>query len=397
MKKMFTIKASLTFLMFLIVFSIPSIVSGQNQEMGLMNEPFDIWKDFHSYENTYYVASRLTDFNPATGSGKIIYERYRYSTSYAFNNIVGRLMPSEPNEFPGGEYEASPELPFSIDFVSSRTVRIRAKSGFEVPGNSDTPSLMLVNNTLPVSQEWVYTRIDGGHRYKSPHGSLEIMEQPWRISFFNEHGKLLTSTTNLTDNTPVYTPLMPFSWVRRASDYSRSFSAAFNLSPDEMIFGFGEQYTELNKRGQKVVLWVDDAHGAQNESTHKPVPFFMSNRGYGMFIHTSTPITCDVGKYFSGVHSIMVGDEALDLFVFLGEPKNILNEYTEITGKPEMPPLWSFGFWMSRITYFSEADGREVARKLRENKIPSDVIHFDTGWFETDWRCDYQFSESRIR
>lgn len=111
---------------------------------------------------------------------------------------------------------------------------------------------------------------------------------------------------------------------------------------------------------------------------------------------TSSSVTCDVGKYFSGVNSILIGDEDLDLFVFLGQPKDILDEYTEVTGKPQMPPLWSFGFWMSRITYFSEADGREVAKKLRDNQIPSDVIHFDTGWFETDWRCDYQFAESRF-
>jgi alpha-D-xyloside xylohydrolase len=61
-----------------------------------------------------------------------------------------------------------------------------------------------------------------------------------------------------------------------------------------------------------------------------------------------------------------------------------------------MPPLWSFGLWMSRITYFSEEDGRRVAAQLRENRIPSDVIHFDTGWFEVDWRSDYKFAPSRF-
>ena len=61
-----------------------------------------------------------------------------------------------------------------------------------------------------------------------------------------------------------------------------------------------------------------------------------------------------------------------------------------------MPPLWSFGFWMSRITYLSEQEVRTVATKLRENKIPADVIHLDTGWFETDWRSDYQFSKTRF-
>jgi alpha-D-xyloside xylohydrolase len=81
----------------------------------------------------------------------------------------------------------------------------------------------------------------------------------------------------------------------------------------------------------------------------------------------------------------------------LGEPKDILDEYTNITGKASMPPLWSFGLWMSRISYFSEQDGRTVAKQLRDYKIPSDVIHFDTGWFETDWRCDYEFSKNRFQ
>src|SRR5690606_12252573 len=85
------------------------------------------------------------------------------------------------------------------------------------------------------------------------------------------------------------------------------------------------------------------------------------------------------------------------LFIFIGEPKDILNNYTDLTGKPEMPPLWSFGFWMSRITYFSEDEGREIAQNLRKYKIPSDVIHFDTGWFDVDWRNDYTFAKDRFK
>ncbi len=129
---------------------------------------------------------------------------------------------------------------------------------------------------------------------------------------------------------------------------------------------------------------------------YKPIPFFLSSRGYGMFIHTSSPITCDFGKYFSGVNSMMVGDDELDLFVFLGQPRDILDEYTKITGKSPMPPLWSFGLWMSRCTYSSEKQVRDVAARLRQNQIPCDVIHLDTGWFETDWRCDYEFSKTRF-
>jgi alpha-D-xyloside xylohydrolase len=122
----------------------------------------------------------------------------------------------------------------------------------------------------------------------------------------------------------------------------------------------------------------------------------MSSRGYGMFVHTSAPVTFDVGAEFDAHHTIYSGDELLDLFIFLGEPKDLLSEYTALTGRSPVPPLWSFGLWMSRITYKSEAEVRDVAAKLRQYRIPADVLHLDTGWFETDWRGDYQFSKSRF-
>ncbi|MCW3786987.1 alpha-xylosidase [Plebeiibacterium sediminum] len=370
-------------------------INAQIQNQGLVNEPIDISPDFYSFKNTYYFADSLSSFNPEKAEGTIIYKRYEYKTRYAFNNMLGVLRPVIANEFPTGEYAAAPDLTFSLHFISEKTVRLKFNSGPDK--TSDEPSLMLVNGTAPEGKAWDYSFDQGKHIYQSKYGKVVITSYPWHVAFYDAKGKLLTSTNHNVDNAETtYTPIVPFSYVRRASDYSRSFNAAFTLSPNEMIFGCGESYTQLNKRGQKVVLCTDDANGIQNETMYKPIPFFMSNRGYGMFMHTSTPITCDFGKYFSGVNSLMVGDETLDLFVFLGEPKDILDEYTNLTGKAAMPPLWSFGFWMSRITYFSEDDGRTVAKELRKNEIPCDVIHFDTGWFETDWRCDYQFSESRF-
>jgi alpha-D-xyloside xylohydrolase len=92
----------------------------------------------------------------------------------------------------------------------------------------------------------------------------------------------------------------------------------------------------------------------------------------------------------------MIGDDELDLFVFLGSPKDILDEYTKLTGKSPLPPLWSFGLWMSRCTYNAGDQVRSIAARLRTDKIPCDVIHLDTGWFETDWQCDYEFSPTRF-
>jgi alpha-D-xyloside xylohydrolase len=129
---------------------------------------------------------------------------------------------------------------------------------------------------------------------------------------------------------------------------------------------------------------------------HKPVPFYFSNRGYGIFMHTSAPVTADFGASYIGAQRLFMADETMDLFVFFGEPKDILNEYTDITGKSPMLPLWSFGTWMSRITYFSQEEGLDIAKKLRQHKIPADVIHFDTGWFGTDWQCDYEFAKDRF-
>lgn len=361
----------------------------------LLNDVVDISGDFRSFTHTYYCANRLVRFDPETGRGTLKYLRYEYATRFAFNNMLGGLKPVPANEFPSNEYAESPELPFSLEFLSPRTIRIRAASRFQV--QPDLPSLMLVNGTVRQDRSgWKYEKIEGGHRYRSAFGAVIITENPWRITLEDAQGKVLTQTYHLEDLGETFTPLLPFSFVRRASDYSTSFAAVFRLSPREGIFGCGESFTEFNKRGQKVVLYTDDGNGVQNETMYKPIPFYLSSRGYGVFMHTSSPIVCDFGKYYSGANTMMIGDDQLDLFFFLGKPKEILDEYTNLTGKAAMPPLWSFGFWMSRITYFSEKDGRSVAAKLRERQIPCDVIHFDTGWFETDWRCDYQFSKSRF-
>jgi alpha-D-xyloside xylohydrolase len=362
----------------------------------LMNEPYDISSDFRSFTNAYYLADSLSSFNPETGKGEITYRRYEYFTRMAFNNMLGVLKPSKPIDFPENEYAVSPSLPFSVEFISPRTIRIRATSRFQAKPEEE--SLMLVKGHVDQDRSsWKYNKTSGGYRYSSPFGAVEITVSPWRVTIYDKNGRQITRTINNNDGDSTYTPLLPFSFVRRASDYSTSMAAVFSLSPDEKIFGCGESFTGFDKRGQKVVMWADDANGVQNEAMYKPIPFFMSSRGYGLFMHTSSPITCDFGKYFSGIYSLMIGDDEADLFIFLGEPKDILNEYTNLTGKAAMPPLWSFGFWMSRITYYSEEQGRAVVDKLRQNSIPADVLHFDTGWFETDWRCDYQFSKTRFK
>lgn len=359
----------------------------------LLNDPVDVSGDFHDISNFYYLADQLKDFDPAAHAGKVVYQRSRYYVRHAFNNDLAKIEFTPGNEFPENKYAANPALPFSIDFVSPRTLRIRMTSGPQVYPPQE--ELMLAGE-VSKDGSWRYEKVAGGHRYTSAAGSVTILERPWHIEIRDASGKLLTATDHSSDNATSFTPILPFGFVRRTSDYSRSFNAAFTLSPGEKIFGCGESFTGLDKRGQKIVLWTDDANGIENQGMYKPIPFFLSSRGYGMFIHTATPITCDFGNTFAGVNSLMIGDDELDLFVFIGSPKQILDEYTKLTGKSPVPPLWSFGLWMSRCTYNAENQVREVAGKLRQNKIPCDVLHLDTGWFETDWQCDYEFSKTRF-
>lgn len=359
---------------------------------SVLNEPFDLSEDFKDFKNTYFLADSLAAFDPSTGQGQLKWRRNQYYPQHAFNNTLAGLHRVPGNEFPGVEYAVDPVLPFSVEFVSPRAVRIRVNTGYNAP--NPEPSLMLVKEPTH-DNSWVYSKTATGHQYKSAFGTVTINQNPWAIEFRDAKGKLLTKTWHQSDNKS-YMSVMPFSFVRRAADYSRSVAAVFTLSPDEKIYGCGESFTSLNKYGQKLNLFTTDPNGIESRGMYKPIPFFMSSRGYGMFMHTSTPITCDFGATYGAANALMIGDESLDLFVFLGEPKDVLDEYTNITGKAAMPPLWSFGLWMSRITYFSEADGRRVAGLLRKNGIPSDVIHFDTGWFGVDWRCDYQFAKERF-
>jgi alpha-D-xyloside xylohydrolase len=116
-------------------------VGSTGKTEALLNEPIDISGDFRNFSNTYYLADSLSSFDPKTGSGRISYKRYEYFTRQAFDNMLAVLKPVNPNEFPTGEYAASPTLPFSIEFISARTLRIRTSSRFQV--KPDEESLML--------------------------------------------------------------------------------------------------------------------------------------------------------------------------------------------------------------------------------------------------------------
>ena len=374
--------------LFSLLLLLPIVVQAQ-----VLGDPVDVAQDFQKMENVYFVGSRVASFDTATGQGTLQWDRYLRNTTLSFNKIDVGFARGKATEFPGTEYDQDPVLPFAVTFVSPRTIRLRLSTRGVPLG--DGQSLMLAG---PVAKDssWRVEQNDREIVYTGTYGRVRIIKQPWHVEIYDQRGRLLTRTQNIGDPATYITPI-PFSFVRRSSDLSRRIAATFELQHDEKIFGCGESFTRFNKRGQRVLVSTRDGMGTQNEYIYKPIPFFLSSNGYGMFVHTSAPLTFDFGKYYDAHNVIYSGDENLDLFIFLGEPKDVQSEYTALTGRSPVPPLWSFGFWMSRITYNSEDQVRQVAQQLRAHKLPTDVIHLDTGWFETDWRSDYRFSTSRFR
>ena len=368
------------------------MVLSSTAQAQMLGDPPDISEDFHKLEHVYFVAAELAAFDPASGAGTLQWNRYRRQPSYSFAKLDIPFTRAGGNEFPGTEYDTDPTLPFSLTFVTPRTVRLRLSTR-DAP-LTDPPSLML-DGPPAVDRSWQVEEGDSAIVWTSPFGRVRMIRNPWHVEFYDAAGKLLTRTRGIGEPGTYAVPT-PFSFIRRASDFGRSTAASFELSHDEKIFGTGESFTRLDKRGQKIDLFIRDAMGAQARWMYKPIPFYLSSDGYGVFTHTSTPVTFDFGHDFDESAVIYTGDEILDLFVFLGDPKDILSEYTALTGRSPVPPLWSFGLWMSRITYESEAEVREVAARLREHRIPTDVIHLDTGWFEVDWQSNFEFSTTRF-
>ena len=368
-------------------------ISCQGAGAQVLGDTVDAAADFEKFEQVYFVASRVADFDPASGRGTLRWDRYARQAGLSFNKVDLGLAKARATEFPPTEYEENPQLPFQIAFVSPRAVRLRFSTRPAQPA-PDTTSLMLAG-PVPSDGSWKVEQTAEAVTYTSPSGRVRLVRDPFHVEFYDSAGRLLTRTQNAGDPATFFAPV-PFSFVRRARDLGRSTAAAFELAHDEKIFGCGESFTRLDKRGQRVVAYARDAMGVENEWMYKPVPFFLSSRGYGMFVHTSAPVTFDFGRTYGRHNVVYTQDEDLDLFVFLGAPKEVLSEYTALTGRSPVPPLWSFGLWMSRITYKSEAEVRDVAAKLRAHRIPSDVIHLDTGWFETEWRGDYKFSPTRF-
>lgn len=172
---------------------------------------------------------------------------------------------------------------------------------------------------------------------------------------------------------------------------------SFRCESDECFVGTGERFRKMDLSGQTFQLKNQDGQGVNNRRCYKNIPFFMSSRMYGAFYHTSDYCKLSLADHSTRSVQFMNDHATIDVFLIGGTtPEEILRGYRMLTGFPQMPPLWSFGIWMSRMTYFSADEVNGICDRLRQEHYPCDVIHLDTGWFRTDWLCEWKFNPERF-
>lgn len=172
---------------------------------------------------------------------------------------------------------------------------------------------------------------------------------------------------------------------------------SFKCDADECFVGTGERFRKMDLSGQTFFLKNQDGQGVNNRRAYKNIPFYMSSRMYGVFYHTSDYCRLSLADHSTRSVQFRNDRATLDAFIIGGEtPERILYGYRQLTGFPPMLPLWSFGIWMSRMTYFSADEVQEICDRLRREQYPCDVIHLDTGWFRTDWLCEWMFNPERF-
>lgn len=168
------------------------------------------------------------------------------------------------------------------------------------------------------------------------------------------------------------------------------------LSVGESVHGLGERFGAFNKVGQAITLWNADG-GTSSDQAYKNVPFWMSSRGYGIFIDTPDKIELEVGSERCCRVQTSVESQRLKWYIIHGPtPKEVLQKYSILTGKPGKVPAWSYGLWLSTsfTTNYDEATVNSFLEGMKARDIPVEVFHFDCFWMRAFHWCDFVFDSA---
>lgn len=249
-------------------------------------------------------------------------------------------------------------------------------------------SLAVDINTAPKSYALRFTDSDEFLCATEPKGQ-GYADVPWHLTFGQQSqgGCLTTLPDSMTrtdhfalDNT-------------RATGLVRYMANELTLSVGETIYGLGERFGPFVKNGQVVGIWNQDG-GTSSEQTYKNIPFYLSSKGYGLFVNHPEEVEFEVGREKCSKVGVSVRGERLEYFVIGGgSVKAALRNYVRMTGRPALPPAWTYGLYLSTsfTTSYDQATVSGFLQEMRARKCPVRVLHLDCFWMKRyDW-CSFQF------
>lgn len=163
------------------------------------------------------------------------------------------------------------------------------------------------------------------------------------------------------------------------------------LDIDEYVYGLGERFTPFVKNGQIVDMWNEDG-GTASEISYKNLPFYITNKGYGVLVDNAGDVSYEIASEKVERIQFSVEGERMDYFFINGStPKGTIAKYMQLTGKPALPPAWSFGLWLttSFTTDYDEATTSSFIDGMAERNIPLHVFHFDCYWMDAYEWCNF--------
>lgn len=245
--------------------------------------------------------------------------------------------------------------------------------------------------TMPETQSLDVEELENQIRVKSGQLSLVIDTENWSMRY-ERNGQLLTKS-GFRDLSYMKTNWRGFAYDKGSEDaYMRQ---QLGLSVDELVYGFGERFTPFVKNGQSVQIWNEDG-GTSTEQSYKNIPFYLTNKGYGVFVNHPEKVEFEVATEQVSKVGFSVKGEYLDYFFINGPSmKEVLMRYTDLTGKPSLPAQWTFGLWLSTsfTTDYDEKTVMSFIDGMLERGIPLSVFHFDCCWMREFHWTDFIWDE----
>ncbi len=168
-----------------------------------------------------------------------------------------------------------------------------------------------------------------------------------------------------------------------------------DLGVGEYVYGLGERFTPFVKNGQSVDIWNEDG-GTSSEQSYKNIPFYVSSKGYGVFVNNTGRVSYEIGSENVSKVQFSVPGECLEYYMIGGgSPKAALSNYTQLTGRPALPPAWSFGLWLttSFTTSYDEETVTSFIEGMAQRDLPLHVFHFDCFWMKESQWCDFTWDK----